>query len=549
MSERQSRSQIRTAEMAVLFTLLLIPSIAVRAADGDEKKKPQAEKPQKSLEIVVSKKTTRFTAPLDKDGRVNFAEAINLAYEGDITAETNFAVPLYQALGPQPDNRRLSKEFFDRIGMEVPPDDGNYLVPVGAWIRKQYPKLLLGSVQARSMDVYRSMSRGPWKRDQNPDAWAWLEAMNKPLALISDGVRRPGYFSPLLRPRRENGKPRPLTEVLLPGVQMSREFARAFAARSLLHQGEGREADAWQDLLSCHRLGRHIGHGPTLIERLVGIGIENIAIQQELKLIERMRPGGKRIRLMRRQLADLPTFNPMADSVDVTERVLFLDVTSQVSRGMMSADELAGLGGGGPIQLLLKVATNAADWNDILEMGNGWYDRIVEAMQLNDDEKRHAALEKIEQELKDLRETISAPTAFAALLLPGVGRQAISRHMGNTLITMVIPAVHAAGRAENRAIQNFRNLQLAMALAEYRGDTGKYPDTLQALTGKYINEIPKDVFSEKGLNYKPTKNGYLLYSYGPNRKDDGGATHGEAPEADDQRVRMRHGPAVPNNQE
>ena len=55
----------------------------------------------------------------------------------------------------------------------------------------------------------------------------------------------------------------------------------------------------------------------------------------------------------------------------------------------------------------------------------------------------------------------------------------------------------------------------------------KLPETLAELSPKYIAEVPKNPFSDADLLYKPEADGYLLYSVGPNGKDDGGHNFNE----------------------
>ena len=50
--------------------------------------------------------------------------------------------------------------------------------------------------------------------------------------------------------------------------------------------------------------------------------------------------------------------------------------------------------------------------------------------------------------------------------------------------------------------------------------------------------VPGDLFSGKALVYRPTENGYLLYSVGVNGKDDGGRSADDEPPGDDLHVRM-----------
>src|SRR5260370_31142178 len=78
-----------------------------------------------------------------------------------------------------------------------------------------------------------------------------------------------------------------LMGALLPAVQKSRALCAALNARAMLRVQEGKFDAAWQDLLACHRLARHLGSGGTLIEGLVGIAIEAIVTRAEVAYLER----------------------------------------------------------------------------------------------------------------------------------------------------------------------------------------------------------------------------------------------------------------------
>ena len=57
------------------------------------------------------------------------------------------------------------------------------------------------------------------------------------------------------------------------------------------------------------------------------------------------------------------------------------------------------------------------------------------------------------------------------------------------------------------------------------GSTGtlSLPDSLAQLVPKYLAAFPDDPYDGKPLSYKkPTSKGYLVYSIGRNRVDDGG---------------------------
>ena len=68
----------------------------------------------------------------------------------------------------------------------------------------------------------------------------------------------------------------------------------------------------------------------------------------------------------------------------------------------------------------------------------------------------------------------------------------------------------------------FEMIRLAFSLAAYRADHGSYPARLADLAPKYADRVPKDVFTDGELHYNREGAGYVLYSVGPNGKDDAG---------------------------
>ncbi len=69
--------------------------------------------------------------------------------------------------------------------------------------------------------------------------------------------------------------------------------------------------------------------------------------------------------------------------------------------------------------------------------------------------------------------------------------------------------------------------QVVLALAAYRNDHGKYPVKLANLAPRYLGQLPKDLFVGKDFQYVIKVKGYLLYSVGWDRKDNGGRDDGK----------------------
>jgi len=87
-------------------------------------------------------------------------------------------------------------------------------------------------------------------------------------------------------------------------------------------------------------------------------------------------------------------------------------------------------------------------------------------------------------------------------------------------------------------------LLVTLALQAYHAEHNTYPDTLAALTHAYLKAVPADLFgSGESLHYRRTDTGYVLYSIGPDGKDDGGvpSIDGQIRPQADEKMQKEHG--------
>ncbi|MGO8763981.1 MAG: hypothetical protein ACLQSR_02465 [Limisphaerales bacterium] len=60
-------------------------------------------------------------------------------------------------------------------------------------------------------------------------------------------------------------------------------------------------------------------------------------------------------------------------------------------------------------------------------------------------------------------------------------------------------------------------------MKRYQLQHGSYPTNLSALVPEFLPDVPRDPVDGQPLRYRANANGtFLLYSIGPNAKDDGG---------------------------
>jgi hypothetical protein len=61
-----------------------------------------------------------------------------------------------------------------------------------------------------------------------------------------------------------------------------------------------------------------------------------------------------------------------------------------------------------------------------------------------------------------------------------------------------------------------------LAILAYRQEHGRPPPRLDDLAPDYLTHVPLDPFANEPLRYRLTADSYVLYSVGPNGRDDGG---------------------------
>ena len=84
---------------------------------------------------------------------------------------------------------------------------------------------------------------------------------------------------------------------------------------------------------------------------------------------------------------------------------------------------------------------------------------------------------------------------------------------------MLVPAIGRVNELQLELIAQMRITRTGLALLQDSKIQGPFPDTLEKLKLKDIN----DPFSEEPLLYRPDPNGFVLYSVGPDEKDNGGS--------------------------
>lgn len=510
---------------AVIITVALCLSVRGVSEAGEkagEKKQP----------FSISKETTRVTGPVDKEGFIDYAAALNDRLAAGVTKDNNAVALLCQVYGPKPEGARVTPEFYKRLGIAEPPEPGAYFRSLDQFLAgKQTP-----DERARLHQALEEATGRPWKTDDLPQVAAWLKAMELPIAQGIEATRRPKYYYPLIPQTSEHG-PLSVMSCLVPHVQKNRELANALALRAMLHLGEGRSDAAWQDLVACHRLARLSSQGGTLIENLVGIALEHVVGDGTLAFLEHAKLNAKGLRRCWAEWQGLPGLKPARANIDLGERFMVLEAALMMQRyGPNFLENFAGVRKGGK-QAKPAPMTGVA-WDPALKNINRFFDRMDAALKEADYRTRWDELRKIDRDLRELKAKIGDPGLLSNIAGLFATPEQRGERIGNILICLLLPAVTKVQEAQERTEQLQRNIDTAFALAAYRLDHGMYPKTLADLSPKYLMKSPTDLFTGKPLSYRPQDQGYVLYSFGLNGQDDEARTRDDNPPGDDLVVRM-----------
>src|SRR5262245_54385137 len=367
----------------------------------------------------------------------------------------------------------------------------------------------------------------PWSATDHPGIAKWLNANEKPLALIAEGVKRSDYFSPIATGSGILG-------ARFPGLSQCRHVCYALAARAILRTHDGKYDEAWQDLWTCHRLARHIGRGRTLTDVLTALSIENTVRRADLVLLGHPGLNDKHIRRCMSDLRALPSMPNWADCMDTGERFEVLEHMMFTDKlGLWYLDELI------PRPLgLPKGRLENTNWDGGLRNANKWFDRIVVALREKNRPARQKELDRIDADMMKLKNDYSSLTVDEAILDKDITKEARGKVLGDVVLGIFTPTKLKVQLNFDRQEQGDANLHIAFALVAYQRDHGAYPRSLDALAPKYLPKVPDDLFTGKPLEYRPNAKGYLLYSLGPNGKDDEGQGVGDDPKGDDIAVRV-----------
>ncbi len=472
--------------------------------------------------VRISRQTTYATSPLKPSGDVDYVAYLN--QQNAITPENNAFVELLKILGPVTAGQMPPPKFFQLLGIDPMPQGGNYLIKF-PYVKKLVGRsiLLADGTTPDSEQAYEITQTIPFEPGVFLEADQWFETNEQHLNAIHSAVQKPGFFIPCM------GK-------LMVGVDFSlangmREIARALQRSSMARLGQGDVAGTIDDQVAMLQLARHVGRQGTMVEHLIALAIEGMAHRSISQTIFSDKCTAEDLARLAAELKAQSRVLPVGPLHLQSERVAVLDAVIHIGRngpipwnGNFSNTAL-GINSQPPTvgDELLRASI---DWETVCVTLNEIFDKLEKAL-ASDGASRATAIEQFEAELKAIEQEFGTPKKKILSALAGRGSR--STMAGNILATTITPGVRQLSDADRRSAAQHSLNEVAVALQRFRLEHGKYPMQLDELVPVFLAEVPLDPFTGGPLVYKPDKGDpFLLYSRGPNKKDDGGVDMFEA---------------------
>lgn len=275
--------------------------------------------------------------------------------------------------------------------------------------------------------------------------------------------------------------------LLLPHISELMSLSRILCAGVTMKLERGDVSAAWDDALTALRFANALEDEPLLISQLVRLRMFLNAAEVLQRVAVQVPPNEEQLREAVDLLSSFDDMTPLIRALD-GERLLFGGWVFGLSREELRRTTV--LGGDDPSVTLQLVTT----LTPLMRYDEARYLEVMHTL------TRHV------QEM-----TAVPPAEMEESLMEGVPFFCI-------FTRMLVPAVSSVQETYLEMVATARVMQAGMVLSQQARATGVLPQDLTNLQG----EMLIDPFTGEPLKFIPGPNGFVLYSVGKNRVDDGG---------------------------
>lgn len=283
-----------------------------------------------------------------------------------------------------------------------------------------------------------------------------------------------------------------------PGLAKVRTLSRCFALRSVIEAEDGKPLEALKSVAIGARIGQQVGQEPFVIPGLVQIALRTLQHRQFIAVLKQY---GDQPQVLAAAHETLGAFGNPQELRHHLRGEVFLGA-QEMENLVTDPDSF--------MEVLKKTPFYTVSQDQRRLMCDAWLVRLLEFWQ----EAFPLLPQKGSNEARDYQD-------FKNLL-----DKEENRFRNDPTYMMSSTIVPVYGSIVTKFLQSEAEARLratALALLQERSRTGKFPAELPGATPS-----SRDPFNSQSLRYKRVgdgaRPGFLLYSVGANRKDDGGST-------------------------
>lgn len=317
----------------------------------------------------------------------------------------------------------------------------------------------------------------------------------------------------------------PETTMLLSGswvhLQGTRNIIRALIVRANLHEGEGRIDEAIDDLLMGLRLGNKFAEGSLSLSYSLAATASNSSC---LEAFERMLSRGgftpKKLQYLQDELIKMRPNLPDVRNVIEKDQIITLNVMENFIVGD---------------SYLMMIPFNFLPIEEDDKVAESFVRGRVFRILTPDRSIRSEAT----QYFDEAREATKVPHwEFEGVPIPKPLDEAKPYNFPYGVVRITYSAIGQGYDHDGAFYAKIDGVIQSIAVLRFKAERGEFPDGLHALVPEYLQKLPADPFTGAPFIYLVKDDGFIIYSIGINRRDDGGRTRRDVRGAADVVVRI-----------
>jgi hypothetical protein len=289
----------------------------------------------------------------------------------------------------------------------------------------------------------------------------------------------------------------------LPHLAGLNQLAFVLGCDAILKAGDSNAIAATEDVQSSLKLSESLDNEPLLFSQLVSISILNLSCESLEGVLHRTSLSEEQLSKLESQLSRAEATNRFLTAL-IGDRAMYNEFIRLAQDDVRKMAEISNKDSSQDDQTPLPSRNPGAVWRLI-----GFWER-----------DRNFFLGAMATNIYFIQQ---GPPASRAMPHEDdrLGEQAQSGLY--IFSSMFLPVYSGVANRDASARARLRDAITVLAIERWRlqhQDT--VPDSLIDLVPAFLPTVPVDPYDGKPLRYKKLKNGYLIYSIGPNLKDDGG---------------------------